>query len=456
MGVQWQRHKCGGSRMPSRRISTGYAVPLAAVLILVILSSAPSGAQVTGATLSGTLTDSSGGVLPNSQVVITNVATGVTTRVTTNSDGFFTAANLLPGEYNVTVSAKGYTTQERTGILLTVGAQQVFDLTLRVGSATTEVMVVTAEAPAVQLNSSDISAVVNATTVRELPLNGRSWTDLATLQPGVNRIQTQPDFAQGTDRGNRGFGQQLTISGARPQQNNYRLDGVSLNDYANGAPGSVLGGSLGVDAIQEFSVLTSNYSAEYGKTSGGVVNAITRSGTNQIHGSAYEFLRNSALDARNYFDVGNIPPFKRNQFGGTIGGPIVKDHTFFFADFEGIRQSKGITTVATVPSANARAGNLSSGTVTVDPSAAAYLPFWHLPDPNSPILANGDLGQYTFAGQQIVNENFLTTRVDHKFSNNDSLFGTYMYDKTPYSSPDGLNDVEFTTLTSRQFLAVEE
>ncbi len=461
--------------MSSRRISTGYAVCLA-LLILAILPSAPSSAQVTGATLSGTITDSSGGVLPNSQLVITNVATGVTTRVTTNSDGFYTAANLLPGEYNVTISAKGYTTEERTGISLTVAAQQVFDLTLRVGSATTEVMVVTAEAPAVQLNSSDISAVVNATTVRELPLNGRSWTDLATLQPGVNRIQTQPDFAQGTDRGNRGFGQQLTISGARPQQNNYRLDGVSLNDYANGAPGSVLGGSLGVDAIQEFSVLTSNYSAEYGKTSGGVVNAITRSGTNQIHGSAYEFLRNSALDSKNYFDVGKIPPFKRNQFGGAIGGPIVKDHTFFFADYEGIRQSLGISTLTTVPSQNARNGLMCSNPAGADPSnpcspfqlpvgpntdangvdlnAKAYFTFYHLP--NGPILGNGDTGEYTFTGQQIVSENFFTARIDHRFSSNDSLFGSYMFDKTPYSSPDGLNNVEFDTLTSRQFLAVEE
>jgi outer membrane receptor protein involved in Fe transport len=454
--------------MSSRRISTGYAVCLATVLVLAFLSSAPSSAQVSGATLSGTITDSSGGVLPNTQVVIINVATGVTSKVTTNSDGFYISANLLPGEYNVTVSAKGYTTEQRTGISLTVGAQQVFDLTLRVGSASTEVMVVTAEAPAVQLNSSDISAVVNATTVRELPLNGRSWTDLATLQPGVSRIQTQPDFAQGTDRGNRGFGQQLTISGARPQQNNYRLDGVSLNDYANGAPGSVLGGSLGVDAIQEFSVLTSNYSAEYGKTSGGVVNAITRSGTNQIHGSVYEFLRNSRLDAKNYFDdhTQPIPPFKRNQFGGAIGGPIVKNHTFFFADYEGIRQSKGITTVATVPSAAARSGILCSSpdpgstctpsTVPVDPAAQAFFTFYHVPN-NGPLAgSNGDLGIYTFPGQQIVSENFLTTRVDHKISDNDSLFGTYMYDKTPYASPDGLNNVEFTTLTARQFASVEE
>ncbi len=230
---------------------SGRSISLAAAtLFLGILSSIPAGAQVAGATLSGTIKDSSGAVVRGAQVVIKNVATGVTTEVTTNPDGFYTAANLLPGEYAVTVSEKGYTIEERTGVSLTVGAEQVFNLTLHVGS-TKEVLVVTAEAPAIELNSSDISAVVNETTVRELPLNGRSWTDLAQLQPGVNAIQTQPTFAQGTDRGNRGFGQQLTISGARPQQNNYRLDGVSLNDYANGAPGSVLGGSLGVDAIQE-------------------------------------------------------------------------------------------------------------------------------------------------------------------------------------------------------------
>jgi hypothetical protein len=344
---------------------------------------------------------------------------------------------------------------------------------MKVGAAN-EKVVVTTEAPAVQLASSDLSAVVNATTVRELPLNGRSWTDLAALQPGVDTIQTQPSFSVGADRGNRGFGQQLTISGARPQQNNYRLDGVSLNDYANGAPGSVLGGSLGVDAIQEFSVLTSNYSAEYGKTSGGVVNAVTRSGTNSFHGSAYEFLRNSALDARNFFDGPTIPPFKRNQFGGAIGGPIFKNRTFFFADFEAIRQSKGISALTTVPSLAARAGVLCSipqgppnpCTTTplpvtsktnangVDLAAAAYLPFFHLP--NGDIIGNGDLAQYTFAGQQVVNENFLTARIDHKFSEKEALFGSYMFDRTPYSAPDGVNDVLLGSLSARQIFALEE
>jgi hypothetical protein len=448
------------------------------VSLIVCSVSAPVSAQVAGGTISGTVTDSSGRVVDKVQITITNVDTGVARGVTTNDEGFYSAPNLLPGTYKATFTASGFKTEARSEITLTVGASVVLDQTLRVGSAT-ETVIVQSEVPAVQLSSSDISAVVNATTVRELPLNGRSWTDLAQLQPGVSAIHTQPDFSAGTDRGNRGFGQQLTISGARPQQNNYRLDGVSLNDYANGAPGSVLGGNLGVDAIQEFSVLTTNYSADYGKTSGGVVNAITRSGTNQIHGSIYEFIRNSKLDAKNYFDQQGqpIPPFKRNQFGGAVGGPIVKDHTFFFADYEGIRQSKGISTVAFVPSDTARTGKLFSpynasnnppcptGSTatpdqacqfTVDPNAQSYLTFYHVPNQGLLAGSNGDVGIFTFSGQQVVNENFFTARVDHRFSEKDSLFGTYMYDKTPYSSPDGLNNVEFDTLTARQFAAIEE
>ena len=224
-------------------------------------------AQVAGGTISGTVTDANGSVITDAKITITNVETGIGRSAATNEVGRYIAPNLLPGHYDVKFAMSGFKTEVKTGIALTVGAEEVIDLAMQVG-ASTETVQVTSEAPAIQLSSSDMSAVVNATTVRELPLNGRSWTDLATLQPGVNAIQTQPTFAAGTDRGNRGFGQQLTISGARPQQNNYRLDGVSINDYSNGAPGSVLGGNLGVDAIQEFSVLTSNYSAEYGKTSG--------------------------------------------------------------------------------------------------------------------------------------------------------------------------------------------
>jgi hypothetical protein len=295
---------------------------------------------------------------------------------------------------------------------------------------------------------------------------------LATLQPGVAALSSvQFDLADGTERGNRGFGAQLSISGAKPTQNNYRLDGISINDYGNGAPGSVLGVNLGVDAIQEFSVLTNNYSAEYGKTSGGVINAVTKSGTNQLHGDVYEYLRNDALDARNFFDEERAP-FRRNQFGGAASGPIRKERTFVFANYEGIRQSKGITFAPNVPSPNARLGILSgetplpanfvcaarssrldpSATICVDNSALKYLPMWHLP--NGPIT--GDSGKYIFAAQQIINENFLTTRIDHKISDKDSLFGTYMYDDALLTSPDNLNDVLNTSHTNRKVVALEE
>jgi Carboxypeptidase regulatory-like domain/TonB dependent receptor-like, beta-barrel/TonB-dependent Receptor Plug Domain len=442
--------------LPRTRLST-IAATLAAAAAVSLLWSVPLHAQVAGATLTGTVSDPTGAVIPKAEVSIQNTATGIVTQVQANVDGLYTAPNLIPGPYEVTVSAQGFETEKLPGITLTVGAQQVLNIKMRVGQ-TTQTVEVTGQAAAVQLATSSVSAEVNSTTVRELPLNGRSWTDLATLQTGVNAVSMlQPTFALGTDRGNRGFGAQLSISGARPQQNNYRLDGVSLNDYGNGGPGNVLGGNIGVDAIQEFSVLTSNYSAEYGKTSGGVVNAITRSGTNQFHGSVYEFLRNSAFDATNFFEnSGSLKksPFRLNQFGASGGGPIRKDRTFIFADYEGLRRSKGIVFTDAVPSPAARAGNLSTGTVTVDPGAAKYLGLFALP--NGSLIGAGDLGIYSFAAQQVVNENFFTSRLDHKFSSKDSLFGTYLYDDTPYQSPDRYNVQIIGSHTNRQFLVLEE
>jgi hypothetical protein len=420
----------------------------AGLLVLwCFLRISPAQAQVVGATITGTVRDASGAVIPNVQVSITNVATGVAREVTSDSAGFYTAPNLLPGNYTVRATAPGFTTEVHSGVTLAVGAQQVLDITMQVGQVS-QTVEVTAKAPVVQLASSALSWQVTATTVRELPLNGRSWTDLAILQPGVSQIETH------AAEGNRGYGGQVAISGARPQQNNYRLDGISINDYSNGGPGSVLGGNLGVDAIQEFSVLTSNYSAEYGKTSGGVVNAITRSGTNSFHGSAYEFLRNSALDARNFFDKATVPPFRRNQFGASLGGPIVKDRTFFFGDYEGIRQSLTTTQVDTVPSLAARAGNLSTGTVRVDPFVQRFLALYPLP--NGPTLGAGDVAEFTFPRDQITSENYFTIHIDQKFSPQDSMFVTYVYDNTPSTDPDTFNNILISTLTKRQFVILEE
>jgi len=331
------------------------------------------------------------------------------------------------------------------------------NMTLKVGQATSTVEVTDAVS-GVELATSSLGNDVDGTTVRELPLNGRDWSQLATLQPGVDGVRNQSSIggvgSADVVRGARGFGNQLSVSGTRPTQNNYRLDGISFNDYTNGAPGGVLGTLAGVDAIQEFSVLTTNYSAEYGKTSGGVINAITRSGTNQFHGSLYEFLRNSGLDARNYFDGPKVPPFRRNQFGGSVGGPIVKGKTFFFFNYEGLRQSLSVTQVNTVPSDNARQGILSTGNVTVDPRISPYLQFWH--PANGPVNPGGDTAKYSVVNRQSGGGNFYTARVDHQFSAKDLFSSTFVYDKTHLSKPDPLNNETFFNSNSRFFGSLEE
>jgi len=408
--------------------------------------------QVVGGTISGTISDKSGAVVVNATVSVKNLATGVSTAVKTNAQGLYSMPNLLPGNYQQSVSAAGFDISIRNGIILTVGAQLVSNIEMKVGTIN-ESVVVSDQPPDLQLESSSLSSSINSQTIVELPLNARSWTDLATLQPGVNTIRNMAAVSS-TDRLGRGYGLELSVSGGRPQQNNYLLDGISINDYTNQAPGSVLGGNLGVDAVAEFSVLTTNQGAEYGRTSGGVISAINRSGTNRLHGTAYEFLRNSALDARNFFDGPSIAPFRRNQFGVSAGGPIRKDKTFIFADYEGLRQSLGLSTVDNVPSIAARNGQFSDGiTVTVDPLVKPYLAFYPLPNPNQ---AAGDIQIFTFSGSQIVTENFFTTRVDQRFSEKDNLAGSYMYDNSPSSQNDEFNNKLIFTKTRRQLVSLEE
>ncbi len=294
---------------------------LCAVVVVGACGALRLHAQVVGATLSGTITDQSGGVLPKAEVSIRNTATGDTRTVSTNADGIYSAPNLQPGIYNITVSAPGFSKAVQSGVTLTVGASQVLNLTMQVGQAT-QTVEVTTEAPTVNLTNAEIGALTTETTIKELPLNGRSWSDLAKLQPGVYQLHTQPDV-NSRDRFTRGYGLQLSISGARPQQNNYRVDGININDPANGGPGNVFAANAGVDAISEFSVLTTNYSTEYGRASGGIVNATTKSGTNQFHGSGYEFLRNSWLDAPNFFPHRRHPQWQtrlQHHNGDRSGG----------------------------------------------------------------------------------------------------------------------------------------
>ena len=306
--------------------------------------------QVSTGTIVGNVADSAGAVVGNALITATNTATGIVTHSTASGSGFYSIPNLQTGPYTITVSAPSFAAQIVKDIELTVGAEREINVSLNAGNAT-ESIIVTASTPSIDLVTSTTMPVVNQRTIVELPLNGRDWTSLANLQPGVAGARTQPAIAVSNQRANRGLGSQLTVGGARPQQNNYRVDGISINDYSNGGTGGVIGSNLGVDAIQEFSVVTSNASADYGKSAGGIINAVTRSGSNELHGSVYWFLRNSALDARNQFDApGQIAPFRRNQFGASAGGPIHKNRLFVFGDYEGLRQLQQNTQQFAVPS----------------------------------------------------------------------------------------------------------
>jgi hypothetical protein len=389
--------------------------------------------------------------MPNAKVTIENQATGESRQTLTSSSGLYNVPNLTSGMYSITVTASGFQTLLRQELMVAVGSEIVVNLQMKVGSLSDQV-VVNLESPIVEAATSSLGAVVDDHTVRDLPLNGRDWTTLAALQPGVAVIRTQQASALTVVRANRGLGTEMTVDGARSQQNNYRLDGISLNDYAGSGPANVLGASLGVDSIREFSVITSNPSADYGKSSGGVINAVSRNGTNEFHGSGYEFVRNSWFDARNFFDASTVPPLRRNQFGGSIGGPIQHDHTFFFFDYEGLRQGVGLTNVDTVPSANARLGHLASGNVTVDPKVAPYLNLFPLPNGT----VNGDIGTYTVGVQNITNENFYTGRIDHQFSRSDKVHGSFVIDDSKTRGPDAFDDTLLGAIANRRTGNIEE
>jgi Carboxypeptidase regulatory-like domain/TonB dependent receptor len=459
------------------------------VLCLSAVISLPLRAQVAGATLTGTVTDTQGGAIPNAKVSARNVATGVSTDTTTNAAGAYNIVNLVPGDYEVNVSAAGFSTVV-TKVTLTVGATQALNPSLTVGQVTQEVQV-TGVAPIVETTNATLSGEVEGTQIIQLPLNGRDWAQLATLQPGV--AQVRPHEAVDAPGGStRGLGMQMTVDGNRPQQNVYRLNGAIVNDYSNAGPGNVLGANMGVDAIQEFSVLTSNYSAEYGFTSGGVINAITKSGTNTLHGSAYEFVRNDAFDAADFFDNANNRAkgeFRRNQFGASAGWKVLKDRAFLFGDYEGLRQVKAVSQTAKTLAPNLRLGILNDPK-TGQPLAALTVPcpypnmtnfapgrastcidntiakligsgggFGLDPLPNDPaglIGPGNNIGNFNSNGKQNVTDNYGTVRGDLRISDKDSLTGSWYRDASTWTKPDALNQARTGFQVPHKAYSLEE
>lgn len=449
---------------------------LAPVLCCLFLC-APSRAQVSAGSITGTITDPSGALVAGAQIIITNHNTGIQQTLTTTSTGLYNQPNLDPGNYDITVEAKGFATMKAEAIV-NIGHDTVFDVKLEITTGA-QVINVSTTGPAVDLGSAQLNQTVDGKTLRELPLNGRDWTSLSILEPNVHTVDNQLSISSGDNsRSNRGVGTQISIGGTRPQQNNYRLDGVTTNDYSGSGPGGALGGTLGVDAVQEFTVVTSNATADYGRTSGGVVSAVTREGTNRFHGSAYEFIRNSALDAKNYFST-TTSPLKRNQFGGTIGGPIRKDKAFFFFNYEGLRQNRTTATLDTVPSPNARAGLLQctqtatasnkscltgpGGTVEpangvglqqfpIDPNVAPYLAVFPLPNDG----VQGDIGTWTFNSPAISSEDLYTGRADYTFSAKDSMHATALNDASTDTQPDGFDFVITGLDITRRVYSVQE
>ncbi len=426
-------------------------------LAAVLISPSIVFAQTATGSISGMVKDASGAVVPGAGVTITNVDTGIGRSVVTDAAGRYNASGLIPAHYEAQAQMSGFETAVRRGIQLTVGANLEIDLVLQVGQVT-EKTVVTAEAPLVETVTNTLSGLVDDKTIRELPLNGRSFDYLISLEPGTHWFRTGGHTATGGL-----MSQYFTVGGSRALSNLYLMDGTELLGAGGQStlPGGVLGKNMGVDAIQEFTVLVGNYGAAYGKRSGGIVNTVTRSGTNQIHGSVFEFLRNSALDARNFFDpTRQPPPFRRNEFGGTLGGPLRRDKAFFFGAYEGLREGLGLTNIATVPDDNARRGLLpdpqrpgQSLNIGVAPNVRPFLVLFG--PVNGRIFGDGT-AQSINSPTQISSQDFFLARVDHNLSEKDSLFARYAFTKASLNAP-ALNSL-FTGISTsgNQSLALEE
>ncbi len=430
------------------RKMAGWFLPL---VVLAAAFATPASAQVS-ATLSGTVTDQTGAVVSGAAVAATNRETGAVRSSTTNESGRYQLFSLPIGEYEVRVAKQGFADQTRAGIHLVVGQDADVDLVLHVGQVSAEVSVYS-DAPLVSVTTADISGLVAEQQVKDLPLNGRSYDLLLTLNPGIVNFTTEKTGGIGVS--NSTTGNNFAVSGNRPQQNLFLLNGVEYTGAAenNMQPGGTSQQLLGVDAVREFNVLRDSYGAEFGKRPGGQVIIVTQSGSNQWHGSAFEFLRNNALDAPNFFDQDSAPPFQRNQFGGALGGPIHEDKTFLFVNYEGFRQHLHQTSAAFVPDLLARA--------SADPSVASLLNLWPTPSASDPDFetpaGTPGIAEVFSSPQQTIREDFGTVRLDHIFTRSDSLAAIYTIDDGGDVTATVLDPFSSDIVTLReQVLSVEE
>jgi hypothetical protein len=428
------------------------------LVYLLIFLSVSTGAQLVTSTISGTVSDPGGAVVAEAVVTVMEIEARAVRMAETDQRGSYQLAGLPPGQYTLQVQKSGFKTFHLQGIALAVNQQPVVDVRLEVGPAKEQV---TVQADISQLESStaQLGGVVSGRELRQLPLNGRDLQQLILLQTGA---------VQSSNAGVNSFGlgtiNKVAVQGTRPMMNNLTIDGADINDPSfNVPPGNLAGVQLGVDAMQEFGMVLDPYSAQYGRNSGANVQFITRSGTNSFHGSAYGFLRNASLDAANYFDALGKPYFARYQFGGTSDGPIIPDKTFFFMNYEGFREQRGLTVSTTVPDSNAHLGLLPSsanaGQLVQVPVNSAIAPFLNLfPMPDGPELGSG-FAVYNVSLIQPTHENYGLVRVDHKLANNDQLFGRYIIDngdsRPPFQSTSIPGFPGIDTIAD-QFLALGE
>ncbi len=386
-------------------------------------------AQVASATIRGAVTDTSGAAIGDASIRVRNVATGGTSATLTDGQGRYNVADLGVGDYEVQASKTGFSTVVHRGITLTVGAQSVVDFALPVGQQT-QTVTVEGQVSQVETTNAALSSLISTRQMAQLPLNGRNFEQLIFLSPGVSLINTMAPNAR------QGRAAVPSAAGARPEGYVILQDDESINNFFNRGIGTITGTSLGMEAMAEFQTLTNTYGAQFGGN-GAVVNAVSKSGTNQYHGSVYGFLRNSALDARGFFDPSTIP-FRRFQPGGSVGGPLRKDKMFFFVNYEGIWQLLAQTRIATVPGATSRTPSFARATnPTTYDAIVNTLAIYPLPTFNLRPIAGTALstGQVSEVANQIAHEHYFLERFDYVISPKDSMFVRYFFDKQHVIDP---------------------